>query len=162
MATSIARGFTLIELLVVVAIAAMLAAFGLPEIKDMIVAGTIRSASSEFYATLLAARSEAIKRRANATIAPTNSATWTGGWTLKVGGNTFQTVSALRSDVSALPASPASIVYGYNGRVTSGTQSVVFYSTTQTRIDARCVSVDANGLPRVRVDSNKNAADGCN
>ena len=155
------RGFNLMELLVVMLIAGILAAFGLPEIGDMIANGAIRSASSEFYSSLLAARSEAIKRRDSATIAPVG-ATWNTGWTVKVGGNTFQTADALRSDVSSLPATVTPIVYGYNGRVTAGTQTVVFYLAGSTRVAARCVSIDTNGLPRVRVDSNKVATDGCN
>ena len=165
MKTPAQRGFTLIEVMIVVAVAAILAAFALPEVKDMLVTGAVRSASSDMYASLLAARSEAIKRRANATVAPIGT-TWNTGWTVTVGGTTFQKTDALRTDVSVVTIPTASphtpIVYGYNGRVSSGNQTVVFYSTTQSRVQPRCLSVDTNGLPRVRMDTNKTASDGCN
>jgi type IV fimbrial biogenesis protein FimT len=156
------RGFTVVELLFVMGIVAVLAAIAAPSMRDLITASRVRAASSDFYSALIAARSEAIKRRTNAVIAP-NSGTWKTGWTVKVGGNTFQSVDALPGDVGVLPASTAtSITYAMNGRVTTGAQTVTFYVPTQTGIRARCVSIDTNGLPRVRTDSNGNASDGCN
>ena len=161
-----ARGFTLVELMIVVAVVGVLAAIGFPAVKDMLVAGAVRSSSSEFYGSLLAARSEAIKQRTNAVIAPIGS-TWNTGWTVKVGATIFQQRDALRPDVTIqvnVPASgtTSSITYGYNGRVSAGNQTVIFYSTSSTRTDARCVSVDTSGLPRLRTDTNKVPTDGCN
>lgn len=162
------RGFTLIELMITVGIVGVLAGFALPAVRDYIATGTVRSASSDLYASLLAARSEAIKRRANAVVAPlTAGGPWSTGWTVKVGSNVFQQTDALRSDLTALVlggtvgAAAVSITYGTNGRVISGAQTVIFYSPTQTKIFARCVSIETNGLPRVRTDSNTDATDGC-
>jgi len=162
------RGFTLLELMVTVGIVGVLAGFALPAVNDYLATGAIRSASSDFYAALLAARSEAIKRRANAVVAPlTANGPWSTGWTVKVGGNLFQQNDALRSDMVALVkdgavgAAAVSITYGSNGRVASGAQTVIFYSPTQVSIFARCVSIEANGLPRVRLDTNRVATDGC-
>lgn len=150
------------ELMVTVAIVAILAAFAFPGMRDLLQSGAVRAASSDFYATLLAARSEAIKRRANAVVAPIGS-NWNSGWTVKVGTNVFQQVDALRPDIGVLPAGASTaITYGSNGRVSSGLQTVIFYSPTEATVAARCVSVDTNGLPRMRTDSNKVASDGCN
>jgi type IV fimbrial biogenesis protein FimT len=158
------RGFTIIEVMVTLAIVATLAAFAFPAMQDLIQAGAVRAASSDFYAALIAARSEAIKRRAAMKVAPIGS-NWNSGWkvTLNVGGNLFQQTDALRSDIAVLPAGASTaIIYGSNGRVSSGNQTVTFYSPTQNKVAARCVSVDPNGLPRVRTDTDKDATNGCN
>ena len=163
------RGFTLVELMITVAVVAVLASFALPAVNDYLATGAIRAASSDFYAALLAARSEAIKRRTDAVVAPlqTGGGPWSTGWTVKVGGNLYQQTDALRADVAALVlggalgANATSVTYGKNGRVTAGAQTVIFYSPSESRVFARCVSIETNGLPRVRTDNNHVATDGC-
>jgi type IV fimbrial biogenesis protein FimT len=156
------RGFTVVELMVVVAIAAILAAVAMPSMQDMIVAGRVRGASSDFYTALVQARSEAIKRRTNVTIEPV-STHWNGGWQVKIGSNIFSTVDALPSTIGILPASSATpISYAMNGRVVAGGQTVVFYVPGMNTVKARCVTIEANGMPRVRMDGNGDASDGCN
>jgi|GraSoiStandDraft_28_1057319.scaffolds.fasta_scaffold349012_2 type IV fimbrial biogenesis protein FimT len=155
------RGFTIIELMIVVVIVAVFASLAAPSMRDLVASAAIRGASSDFYATLVAARSEAIKRRASATIAPVG-ATWNTGWTVSLGGNTFQKVDPLSPRVSVQVAATTPITYGMNGRVTSGAQTIAFYNAANLVVQARCVSIDANGLPRMRTDSNHDPSDGCN
>lgn len=159
------RGFTIIELMIVLSIVAVLASFALPAMRDLLLAGRVRGASSDFYSALIAARSEAIKRRANAIVAP-NDATWNTGWTVTVDGNVFQTVDALPEDVTIqvnVPAGTAApITYAMNGRVASGAQMLIFYAASSSSVPARCVSIDPSGMPRVRLDTNDEATDGCN
>lgn len=143
------RGFTLIELMMTIVILAIFAALAAPSMADLLAATAVRGASSDFYSSLIAARSEAIKRRSNATVAPIG-ATWNTGWTVKIGGNTFQQVDALKPRVVVNPSTPTAIVYGTNGRVTSGAQTIKFSDSVRTTVANRCVSVDTNGLPRVR------------
>jgi len=147
--SAVSRGFTIIEALVVVAILGIFASLAAPSMADLLAATAVRGASSDFYASLAAARSEAIKRRANAVVAPIG-ATWNTGWTVKIGSNTFQQVDALKPRVVVEPSTPTSITYGMNGRVSAGAQTIKFSDSVRTGVPKRCVSVDTNGLPRVR------------
>lgn len=148
----------------VVAILAILATIAAPSMRSFIKAAAVRGASSDFYAALIAARSEAIKRRSNVVVAPVGAA-WTTGWTVTAGGATLQKGDALDTDVAVQVGVPAgstsSITYGANGRPAAA-QTVIFHMPSIASIDARCVSIDINGLPRIRTDTNKVASDGCN
>ena len=151
--------------MIVLAIVGILAAYAVPSMRDLIQASKLRSASSDFYGALVLARSEAIKRRTNVTITPV-TASWTGGWTVTVGATLLASHDALESGVLVQVNVPASgttnpIVYGMNGRVSSGTQNVIFYSSP-TVTQPRCMSIDPSGMPRSRTDSNLIATDGCN
>ena len=146
------RGFTIIEILVVVAVLAIFAALAAPSLSDTLAAVAVKGAQTDFYSTLIAARSEAIKRRANATIAPVG-ADWTTGWTVIVNGNTFQKVDQLKSRVvvnSTAATTGTPIVFAMNGRVSSGNQTVKFSDSVRTTVPNRCVVVGTSGLPRVR------------
>jgi len=72
------RGFTIIELIMVIAILGIFAGLAAPSMADLLASAAVRGASSDFYASLAAARSEAIKRRANAVVAPVGT-TWNTG-----------------------------------------------------------------------------------
>lgn len=158
------KGFTIIELMLVLVVVAVLAGLAAPSMSDFISSSRLRSASSDFYSALIAARSEAIKRRTNVVVEPLG-ATWNTGWTVKVGANVFLTADPLPADISVQvsvpPASTTPITYAMSGRVPGGSQTVIFYSASPS-IQARCVAIDASGLPRVRTDGNKVATDGCN
>lgn len=66
-----ARGFTTIELMVTVATLAVLAALAAPSFGPLIERWRVRQGMEELQATLYLARSEAIKRGGNVTIAKT-------------------------------------------------------------------------------------------
>lgn len=161
-----AQGFTLIELIVVVAVVAVLASLAAPSMRELIASSRVRSASSDFYAALLAARSEAIKRRTNTVVEPLDT-NWTSGWTVKVSGITdpFLTVDALPVGVAVQVGVPAAattpITYSMNGRASSGGQMVIFHNASLP-VQARCVGIDPSGLPRMRTDTNRDGTDGCN
>jgi type IV fimbrial biogenesis protein FimT len=159
------RGFTIIEALIVIAILGILGTIAAPSMRGMLKSSKVRTVASDFYAALLKARSESIKRRLAVTVAPVGGA-WTAGWTVSYGSTTLTSHDSLASDVTVQNNVPAtavtSIVYGSNGRVSSAAPTLIFYTADDTSVQARCVSVDPAGLPRVRIDTNGSATDGCN
>lgn len=87
------RGFTAIELMVTVAILAILAALAAPSFTPLMERWRVRQIAEELQSTLYYARSEAIKRGGNITIArhtsgsdcsdiSTSPALWNCGWTV--------------------------------------------------------------------------------
>ncbi len=160
-----AAGFTLIELMVVVAIVAVLAVAVGPSMRELITSSRLRGASSDFYAALLAARSQAITRRANAVVEPVGE-TWNTGWTVKVGTQLFLQVDPLPADVAVqvneTADAAAPITYAMNGRVSSDSQTNIIFYNASLPLQARCVGIDPSGLPRMRTDSNRVGTDGCN
>lgn len=156
-------GFTLVELMLAIAIFGILLAIALPNFSEMIINQRVRSASSDLFATLLYARSEAIKR--NATINVVRSgAVWEAGWSVQTSG----TVTVLkrqdpytRITVTTDPPS-STLAFGANGRPLAGA-TVVFmvYPTSSPNGRARCISLSLSGMPTVTVDTDTNKTNGC-
>ncbi|MBO9650319.1 MAG: GspH/FimT family protein [Variovorax sp.] len=82
------KGFTTIELMVVIAIVAILAAIAAPSFGGIIERYRVRRATEDLTASLYLARSEAIRRGGNVTMAryspsgctPTSNKDWSCGW----------------------------------------------------------------------------------
>ena len=127
----------------------------------------LRSAASDFYSSLLSARSEAIKRRTDMTVTPVN-ADWAKGWSVTFIDPThiLQAHEALAADVAVQVNATADaanpIIYGTNGRVNSAAPTLIFHVPGATAVQARCVSLDPAGMPRIQIDTNGAPTDGCN
>jgi type IV fimbrial biogenesis protein FimT len=87
---SLAAGFTLLELLIALAIAAIVAAVGVPGLGAYIAEQRLQSRADALLRSLERARSEAIRRGTRVDLCPGNAACtggampWEGGWTIVV------------------------------------------------------------------------------
>ena len=77
------RGFTLVELLVVIAIAGILTGIAAPSMSGLLRSVKLTSATNDLFASLMMARSEAVKRNSRVALCKSSdgvSCVATGGW----------------------------------------------------------------------------------
>ena len=144
-------GFVLTELLMVVVIIAILAAIAAPSFRSVIQGQRIRSASSDLYASLALARSEAIKRNREVSISAVGG-DWTNGWEVPnpTVVNTFIDQHAAVQGVSINSGSTTSVVFESSGRVKPGGADVTFTISGSTAWGQRCVYLALSGRPAVK------------
>jgi type IV fimbrial biogenesis protein FimT len=136
------RGFTLIEMMVTVSIAAIMLGIGVPAFRDFIAGQKVKTTSQDLMTALVIARSEAIKRNANVTMAPVTADTWVSGWTVTAAPSATTVHEQQALSGVTITLAPSSVVFGSNGRpaVTSKFQVTGTSST-------KCVRVDLTGIP---------------
>ncbi|MDO8812680.1 MAG: GspH/FimT family pseudopilin [Gallionella sp.] len=142
-------GFTLPELLIVLAVAGILAAIAVPSFQSLTQSQQVKNASFELFSNLSLARSEAIKRNANVTVAPLVAGDWGQGWAItSAGGESIRSQAALKG-VSIVPGGAGSVVYARNGRASPAASFQIDASTGATS-NIRCIQIDLSGLPRAK------------
>ena len=142
------RGFTLIELLAVVVIAAILSGMAAPAFHSLVAGQRARATSTELYAALVLARSEAIKRDTQVTLQPV-TAGWQAGWSIPNPSDTGHPVANHGPVTGGTITGPDSVVYLPNGRVASDT-APSFDIAVDGASSHRCVAVDLSGRPRMQ------------
>lgn len=140
------HGVSLPELMIALAIMAVLSAAAVPSFKNMTNTIRARSVSSELYASLSRARSEAIKRNAEVSLAPASqtAANWQDGWQIPdPAGNLLENHPAVKNTTVS---GPASVVFLPNGRVKGGGTPKFDIAVTGSS-QHRCITVDLGGRP---------------
>jgi type IV fimbrial biogenesis protein FimT len=165
------RGFTIVELMIVVAIVAVLAAVGLPSMRDLLKTNRMKTVSLDIYSSLALARSEAIKRNSASVSMIAVAGGWQSGWTVtcvdsagSCGGADVLLLSqeAVDSDITLTGPATNIVTYGRDGRLTTPSASFQITIPATPGIAMRCVDVSVSGRPITRVDTNYTAGDGCN
>jgi type IV fimbrial biogenesis protein FimT len=155
------QGLTLIELMVTLAAAIILIAVGMPLFSGVAANNRATAQTNALVSAIKLARSEAVKRGANVSIAATGS-NWVNGWTVFVDANSNGAVDAnegLRSWEAIAGASvggvagTAVVVFGRNGASNAN------YNFDLTRTDAsgpmsRCISIPLSGQVRIKKEQN--------
>ena len=138
-------GFTLPELMIVLAVAGVLAALAVPSFQSLTQSQQAKNASFELFSNLSLARSEAIKRNANVTVAPLVAGDWGQGWTITAAAGTIKSQAALKGVVITL--GPASVVYARTGRASPAATFQIDVSPVDTGL-RRCIYIGLTGMPR--------------
>ena len=151
-------GFNLTELMVVVAVAGILAAVALPSFTSLSQSQRVKSASFDIYALITVARSEAIKRNSDVTIAP-----------VVVGGKldridvTAEDGTLIRSKAApknvGIYTAAAGVTYKRNGRTSTGTTVTLQIDVAGSGLGGvaspptshvRCITLGLGGRPGIR------------
>ncbi len=163
-------GFTVIELLVVVVLLGTIAALAAPSFKRTILSQRVRTTSDDIYASLLMARSEAMKRNMPVNVIPAGSV-WTAGWSIQTTSSgttyTIQKQDALNSNISVSgPSSSgvaATVTFNGTGRPATASAGSTFtvFASADSSVAARCVGLSLNGMPSTSKDTDGNSSNGC-
>lgn len=138
------RGFTLIELMVTLVVIVILATLAVPSFRGFIANQQVKTASYDLLAALNYARSEAIKRNADVTLAAVDG-DWTKGWEVSRGGVVLKAWDA-PGDLSFSEA-PVSFTFQSNGRVSGGASDSL--AVCKSEATQRIVSIDMTGQSRL-------------
>ena len=162
-------GFTILELMVTIAIAGILMAVALPSYQTMVKNNCLTTSANSLVSSLQRARSEAIKRRSDVTMAATGG-DWGAGWNVTLdedrnnnstlddgedyngNGSLDNSVTILTSNLScgaAITGSATSVTYGSDGFLTSGSTETFDVCDDRTAETGRELSISITGRPNM-------------
>ena len=144
------QGFTAVEMMVVVGIIAILAAFALPSMRELIQTQKVRTAAYDILSDLTYARSEAIARAHNVQVVSAGGNDWTGGWTITdtTANQMLRTQAALSTGFTFTGDTP-SLTFDRTGRIPQTVNFSIFITagSSITNNQQRCVRISPSGRP---------------
>lgn len=141
------HGFTLIELIVTITVLTLLLVLAVPSFRQLMESQRMRASAFDMVADLTLARSEALKRGATVTIAPTTPGDWSSGWQVTTGTEQIGKKNRLGSGV-IFSTAPNSVTFNRSGRISSSNATVRFGLQTSDSSHQRCILVDLSGRPK--------------
>lgn len=137
-------GFSLIELMVSLVILGILIGIAVPSYRSIIAEQRVRATVSDLHASIALARSEAIKRNRQITLAPATGG-WSAGWGIAspAVGQPALLAHTLSSGVGVAGPS-AGVVFSAAGRVTSAAEFEVS-SDASNDATVSCLSLGLDG-----------------
>lgn len=146
-------GFTLTELLVVLAVAGILAMMAVPSFKSLVQSQRVKNAGFELYSSLALARSEAIKRNSDVTMATATNANGEPSWDITAGSAVIRNQDSIKDiaiEITGLPGTD--VVYRRNGRPEStATFEIDALGVAAPTPFVRCLTIELSGMPRIRM-----------
>ena len=141
------QGFTAVELMIVVVIVGILTALAAPNMAQMVRTQRIKTAAFDINASLVFARSEALKRNVAVTVTPTSAADWTKGWEIRDSNNNLlKKENDRKLDATELEfKGPAAVVFARNGRLNAAAGSFQLKGPYLPVSKARCITLDLSG-----------------
>lgn len=151
-------GFTLIELIITIVIAGILASIAIPSFSGLMAEQRAKAVATDLVIALTKARSEAIKRNANITLAA-NTGGWQNGWQIStVSSDILDNHGAVPAKISisaAFTGTGPSVIYQGSGRLHPTSTGKVSFTITssQSTYGYRCVTTDLSGRPNTEKTS---------
>ena len=162
-------GFTLIELIITITIFGILLAIAIPNLTSLVRNQRIKAATGDVYATLIFARSEAIKRNADVSVCQASGLPdgWAGGWSIQstdCSGTILKQQDAVKGMSIQKPDGSAlgDLIFQRDGRLTATSRTVIVVKSSEDSTTiARCVTVDVSGRPNIKADTDNDSTNGC-
>lgn len=153
-------GFTMIELLITIVIAGILASIAIPSFSGLMAEQRAKAVATDLVIALTKARSEAVKRNADVTLAA-NTGGWQNGWRIfptDTPSNVLDNHGAVPTSIAisaAFTGTGPSVIYQGSGRLHPTLTGAASFTITSTQSASgyRCVTTDLSGRPNTKKTS---------
>lgn len=116
------RGFTLLELMITIAVAAIVAGIAVPSFQSLIENNRVQTQANTFFTSLIAARSEAVKRNHPVVLCKsadgascTTGNNWEQGWLSFADADADSVLDTGEDILQSYPSAPAITIRAVNG-----------------------------------------------